>query len=73
LVRAASLGGAEALGLACRGYGTLTAGGPADLAVFDVQADDYAVEAALVSDGAGRCTLTVAGGVVIHDAAVVGG
>ena len=73
LVRAATLGGAKALGLADRGYGTLVTGGPADLAVFDVQADDHAVEAALVSRGEGRCTLTVAGGAVIHEAAASGG
>lgn len=73
LVRAATLGGAKALGLAGRGYGTLVVGGPADLAVFDVQADDHAVEAALVSQGEGRCTLTVAGGAVIHDAEAGGG
>ena len=70
LVRAATLGGAKALGLAGRGYGTLAVGGPADLAVFDVEADDDAVEAALVSRGEGRCTLTVAGGAVRHDACV---
>jgi aminodeoxyfutalosine deaminase len=70
LVRAATLGGATALGLAGQGYGALVVGGPADLAVFDVQADDDAVEASLVSGGAGRCTLTMAGGAVIHDAMV---
>lgn len=68
LVRAATAGGARALGLAGCGYGTLVLGGPADLAVFDVHTDHPAVEAALVSHGAGRCTLTVAGGAVIHDA-----
>jgi cytosine/adenosine deaminase-related metal-dependent hydrolase len=73
LVRAATLGGARALGLTGRGYGTLLTGGPADLAVFDVQANGHAVEAALVSHGEGRCTLTVAGGAVIHDAAAGGG
>jgi cytosine/adenosine deaminase-related metal-dependent hydrolase len=70
LVRAATLGGATALGLAGRGYGTLQPGGPADLAVFDARAGDDAAEAALVSGGQGRCTLTVAAGAVIHDAAV---
>jgi aminodeoxyfutalosine deaminase len=67
LVRAATLGGAKALGLAGHGYGTLTIGGPADLAVFDVEAGGDAVEAALVSRGEGRCALTMAGGAVLHD------
>jgi cytosine/adenosine deaminase-related metal-dependent hydrolase len=73
LVRAATLGGAKALGLADHGYGTLVIGGPADFAVFDIQADDHAIEAALVSHGEGRCTLTVAGGAVIHKAAASSG
>lgn len=66
LLRAATIGGAKALGLADAGYGTLVPGGPADLAVFDVAAEQ-SVEAALVAQGEGSCTLTLAGGAVIHD------
>lgn len=69
LLRAATAGGARAMGLYDDGYGTLAAGGPADLAVFDVAVDGLAVEDALVASGAGRCTLTIAGGAVVHDAA----
>ncbi|MGA8296950.1 MAG: amidohydrolase family protein [Acidimicrobiales bacterium] len=69
LLRAATVGGAKALGLYAGGYGTLSPGGPADLAVFDVDVTDNGVEAALVAEGEGRCTLTVAGGRVVHDAA----
>jgi cytosine/adenosine deaminase-related metal-dependent hydrolase len=84
LLRAATLGGAKAMGLDGDGYGGLAPDGPADLAVFDVGAsgersagpssvsshaspDERAV-AELIVGGAGRCTLTVAGGVVLHDA-----
>lgn len=69
LVRAATVGGAKALGFADAGYGTLTPGGPADLAVFDLPIDGPSPEAALVEHGAGRCVLTVAAGAVLHDAA----
>jgi aminodeoxyfutalosine deaminase len=69
LLRAATLGGAKAMGLDCSGYGTLAPGGPADLAVFDVEVTDQPVEDALVARGEGSCTLTIADGVVCHDAA----
>lgn len=68
LLRAATLGGAKAMGLDGKGYGTLVTGGPADLAVFDVDVADQAAEDALVTRGAGSCALTVAAGVVLHDA-----
>jgi len=69
LLRAATLGGAKAMGLDCKGYGTLAAGGAADLAVFDVEVADQPVEDALVTHGEGSCTLTIASGVVRHDVA----
>lgn len=69
LVRAATVGGAKALGLhAPAGYGVLAPGSPADLAVFDVPvAAGASVEEQLVAGGVGRCTLTVAAGRVLHD------
>ncbi len=71
LVRAATLGGALAMGVAgSLGYGSLAVGGPADLAVFDVDVHDDDVERALVEQAAGRCTLTVAAGRVVHDSAL---
>ena len=68
LIRAATVGGAAAMGLvgaAGRGAGTLVAGGRADLAVFDVptSGDPYA---ALVEHGAARCTATVVAGRLLH-------
>src|SRR5690606_6619107 len=70
IFRAATLGGAMAMGLDGAGYGALTVGGPADLAVFDVPiAAGVAVESALVAGGEGSCTLTVCAGRVLHDAA----
>lgn len=59
LIEAATLGGAQAMGLA--DAGVLRAGGRADFAAFDVpvEGDPYA---ALVSHGAGRCIQTVIGG-----------
>ena len=71
LVRAVTLGGALAMGVAdSLGYGSLTVGGPADLAVFevDVQGDD--VERAVVEQAAGRCTLTVSAGRIVHDSSL---
>ena len=66
LIRAATWGGAKAMGLDAEGYGGLSVGGPADLALFDiaVEAETSAdvVQETLVSDGPGRCVLTVAGG-----------
>jgi len=68
LVRAATVGGASAMGLAARGYGALAPGGPADLALFDVgEVVAGQAEEALVRRGAGTCVLTVAGGRVLHE------
>jgi cytosine/adenosine deaminase-related metal-dependent hydrolase len=68
LLRAATVGGAKAIGLDGKGYGTLVVGGPADLAAFDVNVEDEGVEATLVAYGPGNCSLTVARGRVIFDA-----
>jgi cytosine/adenosine deaminase-related metal-dependent hydrolase len=68
LVRAVTLGGALAMGVAdTLGYGTLAVGGPADLAVFDVTVTGGDVERAVVEQAAGRCTLTVSAGRILHD------
>lgn len=67
LMQAATSGGARALGMAKRGYGTLSAGGPADLALFAIAVTGDEVERALVDQGEGRCVLTVAQGRVVHD------
>lgn len=63
LVRAATLGGAKALGLR---RGVIEAGVSADLAVFRIPVDSESVEKAVVDRAAGNCVLTVAGGTVIH-------
>jgi cytosine/adenosine deaminase-related metal-dependent hydrolase len=63
LVRAATVGGAAAMGLS--GPGTLAPGVRADLAVFDVPTDGDPY-AALVDHGAGRCTATVVAGRLVH-------
>lgn len=63
LVRAATVGGAAAMGLA--GAGTLAVGGRADLAVFDVPTDGDP-HAALLDHGPGRCTATVVAGRLVH-------
>jgi len=63
LVRAATVGGAAAMGLA--GAGTLVPGGRADLAVFDVPTDGDPY-AALLDHGPGRCTATVLAGRLVH-------
>jgi cytosine/adenosine deaminase-related metal-dependent hydrolase len=62
LVRALTLGGAQALGLA---LGTIEVGGRADLAAFDVpvEGDPWG---SLVEHGAGRCLATVLGGRLVH-------
>jgi cytosine/adenosine deaminase-related metal-dependent hydrolase len=61
VVRALTLGGAQALG---RDLGRLHPGGRADLAVFDVPtAEPYRD---LVEHGAGRCVATVLGGRLVH-------
>ncbi len=67
LVRAATLGGAKAMGLDAAGYGILAAGGPADLAVFAVEVEADRVHEALVHRGEGSCVLTVHGGTVLHE------
>lgn len=67
LMRAATLGGAEAMGLADDGVGALTLGGPADLAVFDVAVNGETVEQSLIEQGEGQCVLTVAAGIVLHE------
>jgi cytosine/adenosine deaminase-related metal-dependent hydrolase len=63
LLAAATIGGAAALGLTPL-IGALTPGRRADLAVWAV--DPGRPVAALVTDGAGRCTATIVGGVVRH-------
>jgi cytosine/adenosine deaminase-related metal-dependent hydrolase len=62
LVRALTLGGAQAVG---QDLGTLRPGGRADLAVFDVPTDGDPYEA-LVQYGAGRCLATVLSGRLVH-------
>lgn len=66
LVRAATLGGAKALGLQ---RGVIEAGAPADLTLFDVTVEGEAVEQALVERAAGTCVRTVCGGSVLHPSA----
>jgi cytosine/adenosine deaminase-related metal-dependent hydrolase len=71
VVEAATLGGADAMGLP--DVGRLAAGGRADMTVFDVPVvdpdesgwDPYAV---LLDHGTGRCVATVLGGKVVHRA-----
>ncbi|QSB05840.1 amidohydrolase family protein [Natronoglycomyces albus] len=62
LVRAATEGGADAMGRS--DIGRLVEGARADLAVFDVQGSSNAYSA-LVSDAAGRCSATVVAGRLI--------
>ncbi|MCW2598740.1 MAG: amidohydrolase [Frankiales bacterium] len=62
LVRALTLGGAQALG---HDLGTLRPGGRADLAVFDVPVEGDAHEA-LLEHGPGHCVATVLGGRLVH-------
>lgn len=66
VLRAATLGGAIAMGLDASGYGALEIGGPADLARFAVEVGQRDPREAVVVDGAGRCVLTVCAGVVRH-------
>ncbi|MDI2127014.1 amidohydrolase family protein [Yinghuangia seranimata] len=63
LVTAATLGGAQALGLPAAGH--LTEGGPADLAVFKVPTD-LDPHTSLITHGAGSCVGTVLGGRLVH-------
>ena len=67
LITAATAAGARALGLDGAGYGALSAGGPADFAVFDLDAERKDLESTVVQEAAGRCVLTVARGGVMHD------
>jgi len=62
LVRALTVGGAQALG---QDLGTIREGARADLAAFDVpvEGDPYAN---LIEHGAGRCVATVLGGRLVH-------
>lgn len=62
LVRALTVGGAQAMGLP---HGTIHPGGRADLAAFDVPTDGDPF-VALVEHGAGRCVATVLGGRLVH-------
>ncbi len=62
LVRALTVGGAQALG---QPLGTLEEGRRADLAAFDVPTDGDPY-ASLVEHGAGRCVATVLGGRLVH-------
>lgn len=67
LFRAATTGGAKALGLAeGSGYGALAPGGPADMALFAIEVIGNEVEKALVVSGAGNCIQTIAGGKTIY-------
>ncbi len=61
IVRALTVGGAQALG---QDLGTLRPGGRADLAVFEVPTDSP--YQALIEHGAGRCVATVLGGRLVH-------
>lgn len=47
----------------------LAPGGPADLALFDVDVNGHDVEEALVLAGAGSCVLAVCAGAVLHGSA----
>ncbi|CAN5865895.1 amidohydrolase family protein [soil metagenome] len=63
LLRAATLGGAAALGLE-HSVGSLDVGKRADLAIFEVEIDRSGIERAVSTEAAGACTVTiVAGGV----------
>ncbi|TAM70652.1 MAG: cytosine deaminase [Microbacteriaceae bacterium] len=69
LIRAATTGGAKAMGAAeSSGFGALAPGGPADLALFAIEVPDDNVERALVYHGAGHCVLTIANGRTVYDA-----
>ena len=66
LIRAATLHGAKALGLP-QGYGTLVAGGPADISAFAVSVIGSDVERALVERAEGHCILTLRRGAIMFD------
>ena len=61
IVRALTVGGAQALG---QDLGTLRPGVRADLAVFDVPVEEPYRD--LLEHGAGRCVATVLGGRIVH-------
>jgi cytosine/adenosine deaminase-related metal-dependent hydrolase len=68
LFRAATTGGAKAMGLAeGSGYGALAPGGPADLALFDIAVEGDNVEKALVLSASGKCVRTISAGKTIFD------
>ncbi len=68
LFRAATTGGAKAMGLAeGSGYGALAPGGPADLALFDIAVEGDNVEKALVLSASGNCVRTISAGKTIFD------
>ncbi|MDP9848581.1 amidohydrolase family protein [Streptosporangium lutulentum] len=62
LIEAATLGGAHAMGI----EGGLAPGGPADFAVFDIEAGTEPYRA-LIEEGPGRCLATIIGGKMIWD------
>jgi cytosine/adenosine deaminase-related metal-dependent hydrolase len=62
LVEAATVGGAQALGIEA---GKLVTGARADLAVFDVPTDGDPYDA-LINHGGGSCVATVLGGRMVH-------
>jgi cytosine/adenosine deaminase-related metal-dependent hydrolase len=68
LFRAATTGGAKAMGMAeGSGYGALAPGGPADLALFDIAVEGDNVEKALVLSASGNCIRTISAGKTIFD------
>ena len=64
LLRAATLGGAAALGMdhGDQAVGSIEPGKRADLALFDIATTAAFAEESLVEDGAGKCMATVVGG-----------
>ena len=67
LMTAVTVAGARALGLAQKGYGTITPNAPAHIAIFDIKVPDDNVEKALVDNGEGNCIYTLSNGKVVHD------
>jgi cytosine/adenosine deaminase-related metal-dependent hydrolase len=64
LLRAATLGGAKALGMDSgeQGVGSLESGKRADLAVFDLATTAESAETSVVAEGSGRCIATILAG-----------